>query len=547
MIRPYQADCVQAVIAAIAAGERQLYYQLPTGTGKTFVATEILRHYLIECDEFVYDQALFVIHRKELVEQTAAAFRRDLPEVDTGVIMATYDDKYADIAVCTIQSLSPKRTEQVLGNRGRRLVIIDEAHHCTNDNSYGRFVRQVLEADDRNVVIGCTATPFRTLGSMQDVLPSCVYIKTIEESQNEGYLCPTQWKPIHLDVDFTRVKIGQREGEKDYNAEQMADTLTPYLQTLVEKTVPLLGTRATVTFSPTIDQAERLASLYQQAGIASSYICADLTRMSKAERERRLVAWKAGEIQLMSNVGILTEGFDFPNIGAVVVARPTMAPGLYLQMIGRGTRLKDATYGDALIIDVCSNANLLEVQQIVLPKVYESISDDVEAILADPSLLDRPAGEKKEEEDQPVGMKQHTWKILDPANRTWVSWGRRDGLYWCEFSRRHVCILKRQQSGLYRGYILDFETKKKHHITKQPQRIEDLLQQVNLVLAQNPDARRLADKNARWHFDPATPQQQELLRNKNKELPDAVIRSMTKIQISQAITWEKIKDVIAQL
>lgn len=548
--RAYQELCIQSILQDIGAGIRELYYQLPTGGGKTYVASQIM--------QTAQGRMLFIAHRKELIWQTAEAFRLDLPGRTVGICMGTENDIHAEIIVASIQTLSRGRLEKILAQGPLALVMIDEAHHATAKNAYGTLVRTIRDACPQCPVVGCTATPYRAdKESMQEVLPHCSFARTIEDLQKESYLAATVWRPIHVDADWSKIRSSSLDGEKDYDQGELAEALMPSLSQIVAKSKPILGARPFVAFAPTVKLAQALAEAYQAAGMQVLAIWGEMPKDLRAEV---LASWKSGHTQGVVNVGILTEGFDFPNLAAIVLARPTMSPGLYLQMVGRVTRPKSGPWSDALILDVAGNANLIETKQIVLPKVLEAVSSEDEALMAEPALMDSYEPEEKEEEEKEE--RPRSYKILDPLSKSWASWLKRGDCYVASLGTESTAVLKREsERGLWQGFVLwpaeeqwDEESRVKRvvrwhrrRVTVAPKPLRDMMGHVNQVIASN-GIKHLVEKKASWRNDAASSAQLGYLKKlMADEAKQAERFGWSKGEVALAITYAQVAPVLAKL
>lgn len=541
-LRAYQELCILSVLSDLKAGIRELYYQLPTGGGKTYVASQILAQ--------ARGRMLFVAHRKELIWQTAEAFRLDLPERSVGICMGTENQIDAEIIVASIQTLSRGRLEKILAQGPLALVMIDEAHHATAKNAYGTLLLTIRDACPQCPVVGCTATPYRAdKESMQEILPHCSFTRTIEDLQREGYLAPTVWRPIHVDADWSKVRSSSLDGEKDYNQGELAEALMPALTEIVAKSQPILGARPFVAFAPTVKAAQGLAESYQVAGMQVLAIWGEMPKDLRAEV---LASWKSGRTQGVVNVGILTEGFDFPNLAAIVLARPTQSPGLYLQMVGRVTRPKSGPWQDALILDVAGNANLVETRQIVLPKVLEAVSSEDEALMAEPTLMetyipaDLPASEEEER------LSARSYKILDPLSKSWASWLQRGDCYVASLGTESTAVLKRDpERGLWAGYVLwPAEQPGKWHrrrVVAGAKPLREMMGHLNQVIAAN-GRKHLVEKKAAWRAEPASQKQISYLQRLSPT--DAQLARQyewSKGDVALAITYAQVAPVLGAL
>jgi len=230
-------------------------------------------------------------------------------------------------------------------------LLIDEAHHAVPGSAYAQILGALEAAspDERLVAIGCTATPYRSdTKSMLSLLSTCAFVREIPQMIREGWLAPLTWVPLVLDLDLASLPLTQTE-EPDYAPEALTRTLlrTAVMQELVRQVAPHLEQRPTLVFAASVEHAQQLASLFCQAGRSAVAVS---WHLRQSHREQIYADWRAGHIQIVCNCSLLTEGFDFPAIAALVIARPTRSPGLYVQMLGRGTRTAPGKR-DCLVID----------------------------------------------------------------------------------------------------------------------------------------------------------------------------------------------------
>lgn len=526
--RDYQELAVNAVARVINSGYRQLYYALPTGCGKTRIMTMLINLYRHS------GRVLVVAHRKELIEQTAASIRDDIPGVDVGIVMAEQNDILADVVVATWQSLTPLRTETILAQQPFSLILFDESHHAIANSAYERIMQQVQQHSPMVATVGCTATPFRSdKSSMQAVLPECAFMRSISDMQAAGWLAPLKWKAVKLSVAMP-TSYSSIDGEKDYNQEQLYETIKPQTQEIVSKTSPFFGNRPAMVFAVNVAHAHELAAAYNLSGITSMALSANTP---KVLRKDTLDAWKCGAIQCVVNVGLFTEGFDYtpmvPNsngLGVVVIAAPTMSPSRYLQMIGRGTRLKptDGDFKDCLVFDVAGNANLLETKQITLPKVLPTLQEDVFEARPDAEFVEFDGEQEAELEKEAKPKKPTLLRINDPLATSWVAWGHNqmNDIYYTGLTSDQdkktgvrtttyaVIIPSQRKDGLYLAYVLTERgtSWSSQPIVERAKPLNEIMYHVNHIVAAN-GLKVLLDKKAKWRKEPANVAQLRFLAN----------------------------------
>ena len=557
--RDYQVACVDAASRCINTGYHDLYYALPTGTGKTRIMTmlvDLYRH---------AGRVLVLAHRKELIEQTAASIKDDIDGAFVGIVMAEKNETIAPIIVGTWQSLTPLRLEKVLTEHVTpfSLILIDEAHHCIKDSAYERIIQQVRLHSPHVSVVGATATPFRSdKAMMQEILPECAFTRSITDMQKAGWLAPLQWKAIKLSMDFSKIKKSSIDGEADYNQQQLYETISPQTSEIVAKTAPHFGSRPVMVFAVNVPHAHELSEAYNAAGITTMALSAET---NKIVRKDTLDAWKSGAIQCVCNVALFTEGFDYtplaPNInglGVVVIAAPTMSPSRYLQMVGRGTRLKPARgdFKDCLVFDVASNANLLETKQVVLPKMLPTLQEDVFEERPDDEFVPFD-GEEEEEEEEKKPKPPTELKINDPLTTSWLAWGYNlmNDVYYANLgfsegiNEYALIIPSQRKDGLYRAFILikDKEGWHKQDVTERAKPLQQMMHHLNHIIAAN-GRKSFVHKDNPKRLEMPSQAQMNMLASKSPKYHKLAIQgNWNKGQVSSIITWIVLMPVCKKL
>ena len=354
-LRPYQRAAVEAVRSRFRDAT-STYIELPTGSGKTRVLAEVAAGFAQKGK-----RVLAVAHREVLVRQLMSGIRAD------GLIMAA-DVMPGQITAASVQTLASwgrmGRLADFLARERFEVLLIDEAHHVAPGNGYAALIEDLRTAVPGLFVLGVTATPFRADGEeIDDVLGRPCFVRSILDLQHEGVLAPLRWRMAEL-AELPLRKIPLRGG--DYAAEELSEAMIEATAELGAWLAPHLATRRTIAaFAVSIEHAHTLALEMSRRGIPSAYVHGSMGRL---EREAIIDRWRRGELRLVANVGILTEGFDLPQIDAVVIGRPTHSQGLYLQMVGRGTRLAPGK-ADCLVVDSGGSGELADPAQVILPEV----------------------------------------------------------------------------------------------------------------------------------------------------------------------------------
>jgi superfamily II DNA or RNA helicase len=311
-LRDYQQEALGRVRGAIAKGARRVALVAPTGSGKTVLAAHMI--------EAVGESVLFLAHRKELVDQASA--KLSALGVRHGILMAGRRWVDAPVQVASVQSLSKRWVPRV------SYVVVDECHHTPAD-SFLRIVRAVPRA----TVLGLTATPWRLDGrGLADLFDTSVLVATPADLVARGFLVPA------LGFTYDRPAfsgVGMRAGDYDEAAAGEVMRARVLLDRVVERWLRYANGLRTVVFACTVAHSRDLVQSFVAAGVKAEHLDG---KTPKVEREALLARLRTGETTVVSNVGVLTEGWDEPSLGCVILARPTKSVGLYLQMVGRGRR-----------------------------------------------------------------------------------------------------------------------------------------------------------------------------------------------------------------
>jgi superfamily II DNA or RNA helicase len=347
-LRAYQSEALTAVRDAYRAGKRRVIVSLPTGSGKTVVFAHFPRFLKMK------KRLLVLAHREELLQQARDKFRSIDPELKVEIEQAaTHAAADAKVVIASVPTLarSSARLSRLQPDEFS-IVVVDEAHHAVAP-SYRRIFDHfgLFEPRVSRYLIGFTATPRR--GDKQglgEVFEEVCYARDMREMIAERYLCPiTGWR-VDTDLSLDNVKV--RHG--DFIESQLARVVNmPLRNSLLVKAYRdfALGRRA-IVFCVDVAHAKDVHRAFAEAGIRAAPIWGELSR---DQRRSTLAAFSAGEIDVVTNCNVLTEGFDEPRVDCVIMARPTKSKLLYAQMVGRGTRL-DPSKKDLMVIDVADNS-----------------------------------------------------------------------------------------------------------------------------------------------------------------------------------------------
>ncbi len=363
-LRAYQEQAIAAVIAARKRGVRRQVVCLPTGAGKTVIFSRLAA--------MARRPVLVLAHRAELLSQAADKLRRTLREfgVDdpdaVGIEAAgARAQAGARVVVASLRSLHDERLARVLAARRFGLVVYDECHHApAEDNQRVLRTLGALEPDWDGTLLGFTATPQRADGLGLDLLfEEVVYSRSMVELVEDGYLVPLRGYRINTGASL-RALSGPSDAEGYSVEDDVQGVDIEERNALVARGVQELARdRRTLVFCVTVEHARHLALALRRLGLR-----ADLVHGAMAPEERAdvLGRFARGEVMVLTNVGVLTEGFDDPGVSCVVMARPTRSQGLYVQCVGRGTR-PAPDKRDCLVLDFVDAS---ELDLVTLPVLW---------------------------------------------------------------------------------------------------------------------------------------------------------------------------------
>ena len=351
-LRPYQAEAVEAVYRHLRQHDDHPCVVIPTAGGKTPVMATV-------CKDAVghwRGRVLIVAHVKELLQQAVDKIEAVAPELmpKVGIYSAGLKSRDTDhpIIVAGVQSVYKRP-----GELGRfDLVIIDEAHMIPpeGDGMYRTLLTGLREINPQARIIGLTATPFRmTSGSIcapENILNTICYEIGVRELIVQGYLCPLKSKAGREKADTSNLHV--RAGEFIANElEALMDQdglVEAACREIVEQT---RDRESCLIFTSGVQHGNHVAETLTRLGQRVTAVFGDTMDFV---RDRTLTEFKDGRIKYLVNVNVLTTGFDAPNIDCVAMLRPTMSPGLYYQMVGRGFRLCKGKK-DCLVLDFGGN------------------------------------------------------------------------------------------------------------------------------------------------------------------------------------------------
>ena len=320
----YQEDMKERIEKALRL-HRSVMAQMPTGTGKTYLLTAVI-------DSFVSNNPMekvwIVAHRRELVSQIDETVRKfhSYSASNTSSLLSS-------VKAVSIQWLS-KHYDEIEEEPG--MIVIDEAHHAL-----AKTYKEMWERFPKAKFLGLTATPCRLNGKgFTDLFDVLVQSWDVPEFISKGRLATYDFVSIKSDGVTQRLidSLQKRGADGDYQNKEMDMLLNkkPSIERLYRSLEEFGKDRKGIVYAINISHAQKITKLYQENGVKA--IAID-SKTPATERQQDIEAFKKGEIQVLVNVDIFSEGFDCPDVEFVQLARPTLSLAKYLQMVGRGLRV----------------------------------------------------------------------------------------------------------------------------------------------------------------------------------------------------------------
>lgn len=349
-LRPYQQEAIDAILTYWSQGGGNPLVDLATGTGKSMVIAKLIQDLLKQYPDM---RVMMLTHVKELVEQNFRAMLRVWPSAPIGIYSAGLGrrDTHHRITFASIQSVYNKVKQ--LGRRD--LICIDEAHLVPKkgEGMYRRFLDDMRDLQPDFRVIGFTATPYRLdTGRLDDgderLFDQVIYSYGIANGIDDGYLSPLMSKASAVEIDVSKVE--RRGGEfVPTSLESASDKITA--EAVAEIARFGRDRKSWLIFCSGVKHAMHVRDAIRQSGFSCETVSGETP---SGERDSIIRRFKNGEIRSLTNANVLTTGFDAPQVDLVAMLRPTLSTSLYVQIVGRGTRLAQGKE-NCLILDFAGN------------------------------------------------------------------------------------------------------------------------------------------------------------------------------------------------
>ena len=409
-LRPYQEEARCAVENEWNNGHKKTLLVLPTGAGKTIIASKVIE----DCVKNG-DKVLFLAHRSELLQQASDKIKK-VTNLNCAVEKAneTCLGSWYRVVVGSVQSLMRENRLNKFKADYFDTIIIDEAHHSVSDG----YLR-IIEHFNQSKIMGITATADRAdMKNLGAVFESLAYEYSLPQAIHDGYLSPIKALTIPLQLDLSGVSM--QSG--DFKASDIDTALDPYLYQIADEMKNYCADRKTVVFLPLVKTSQKFRDILISKGFKAAEV-----NGSSEDRAEVIEAFDKGEYNVLCNSMLLTEGWDCPSVDCIIVLRPTKSRGLYCQMVGRGTRLCEGKE-DLLLLDflwhterheLCRPAHLICQSDEVARKMTANLEKEkgcpVDIEEAEKQAANDVVAEREESlAKQLAEMKKRKRKLVDP-------------------------------------------------------------------------------------------------------------------------------------
>ena len=330
LLRPYQEAAVSDACKALDKHGNTIVVA-PTGAGKTIMLSALVGERYKDGKKILVMQ-----HRDELVDQNKSKFERINPYITTSIVNGTVKNWDGNTIFSMVQTISRERN---LRDRPKfDMIVVDESHHAAAD-TYLKVINAVKEDNPDAEIVGFTATPNRGDGKgLRSVFNNCSHQIEITTLIREGFLVPPKSYVVDCGVGDQLNNVS-RKGN-DFDMEQVEAIMNHKVinDKVVTEWIERAEGRKTVVFCSTIKHAEDLLESFVEHDIDAKLVTGDTPKDERAETLHELAY---GDLQVVVNVSVLTEGFDAPAVSCIVLTRPCSQKGTMVQMIGRGLRTID--------------------------------------------------------------------------------------------------------------------------------------------------------------------------------------------------------------
>ena len=416
-LRPYQQQAIQEVERAFEE-VRSTLIVLATGCGKTIIFSHLAAREVKRGG-----RVLILAHRGELLQQAIDKLR-----AATGIVAGLEkaeetsdvdcDEPPYTVVVGSVQSMKSAKRLARFKPDDFSLIVTDECHHALT-STYSAVIEHFPHAR----LLGVTATPDRgDLRSLGEVFEKIAFEYSIVQAIQDGYLCPIRAQTVPLQID----RSGVTKQGGDYQAAGLGSALEPYLHQICHEIKTRCADRKTIVFTPLIATSRKMLQIFMEEGVS------EVREVNGESPDRTSVlGWftTAPKGCVLLNSMLLTEGYDEPSVDCICVLRATKVRALFVQMVGRGTRLANGKKNLLLLDflwmtqthDLCRPACLLtdddEIASVITAK-QESLDASAELEVSPETLADAESETVKKREkalaERLEKMRRRKAGLVDP-------------------------------------------------------------------------------------------------------------------------------------
>jgi superfamily II DNA or RNA helicase len=373
-LRPYQLDCLDRSKAALDRGCNRQLAVLATGLGKAVLFAALREHHGFR------KRIMVLVHREELADQGADKLARWNPGLMCGVEMAHRNAAPMDsLVVASVPTLGRRNSERIkkFDPADFDCIVSDESHHSVSPQ-WKRVLDHfgLMKPGGRILSLGLTATPNRSDGTgLRDCFDEIVFNMDIKAGIDTGYLSDLIGYRVSTktNLDSVHTRLG------DFAEEELADAVnTPERNAIIVKEwCKHAYGKKTVAFTVNVQHALDLAEAFKSHVISAAAVWGE-----DPDRATKLARHRAGEIDVLCNCQVLTEGYDDPEIECIILAKPTKSQLLFTQMIGRGCRIPNG------VDNIKTHVGPLSKDSCIILDVVDSTSKH--NLITMPSLMGLP-------------------------------------------------------------------------------------------------------------------------------------------------------------
>lgn len=367
-LRYYQKEAVQSIYDYFSRATGNPIVAMPTASGKSLVIGDFVRGAFTS---YPGQKIIILSHSKELLAQDYKKLVQIWPTAPVGIYSAGLNRKedFFPITIAGIASVWNKA--DTFGKVD--LILVDECHLISpkENTMYGKFISQLLHYNPLLKVIGFTATHYRlglgllTEGTIfTDICFDLTSMASFNRLVKEGFLAPLITKRTAMEYDASQISV--KGGEYvQHELQQAVDRADLTRAALSEMMAYGYDRKHWLIFASGVEHAEHVSEQLCSLGVKATFVH---SKLGEKERDERIAGFISGKYQAISNNGILTTGFDFPEIDLIGMLRLTLSTALWVQMLGRGTRPAPGK-ANCLVLDFAGNTRRLgPINDPVLPR-----------------------------------------------------------------------------------------------------------------------------------------------------------------------------------